>query len=94
MGSFPSLAEIDDMLQLLKGNQEALLRLRTAVIRQENALAEQQRLAQSNAMKSNGPDDGQMVVYKDEYKGMGGFAGPDPKKRRGVGAPMFIVVPP
>lgn len=64
-------------------NQDALMRIRTAVLNQEHALAEQ--MAQRKAYKMGGPhDDDHMAIYQDEFKGSGGFAGPESKKRRGV----------
>lgn len=85
------------MLHLQRRNQEALLRLRAAVVNQEHALAEQ-RMAQTKVLKPTGPDDGHMMVYQEEYKGSsGGFAGPESKKRRGVGylhIPTFSLVSP
>lgn len=86
-GALPSLNEIEEMLHLQRRNQEALLRLRAAVVNQEHALAEQ-RMAQTKVLKPTGPDDGHMMVYQEEYKGSsGGFAGPESKKRRGKAAP-------
>ncbi|KAL2222640.1 hypothetical protein M432DRAFT_12561 [Thermoascus aurantiacus ATCC 26904] len=86
-GSLPSLNEIDDLLQLQRRCQDALLRIRSAVLSQEHALAEQR--AQRQAYKSEGGyDDEQHVgMYPDEFKGGGGFAGSDVKKRRGKAAP-------
>lgn len=62
-------------------NQDALIRIRTAVVNQEQAMAEQ--MAQRKAYK---PEDEHMVspLYQEDFKGAGGFAGADPKKRRGV----------
>lgn len=66
-------------------NQDALIRIRTAVVNQEAALAEQ--MAQRKAYK---PEDEHMALYQEDYKGTGGFAGADAKKRRGVSDPIFI----
>lgn len=60
-------------------NQDALIRIRTAVVNQEQALAEQ--MAQRKAYK---PEDEHMALYQEDFKGAGGFAGADAKKRRGV----------
>ena len=84
LGSLPSLHEVEDMLSLQRRNQEALLRIRTAVLNQEHALAEQ--MAQRKAFKHGGVrEDDHMAMYQEDFKGSGGFAGPDSKKRRGVG---------
>ena len=77
------------MLQLLQRNQEAFLRLREAVINQETAVVEQRRMTALQSkpiLPTSAPEDGGMVMYPDEYKETGGFAGADPKKRRGVGS--------
>lgn len=83
LGSLPSLHEVEDMINVQRQNQEALMRIRTAVLNQEHAMAEQ--MAQRKAFKSNGVhEDEAMAMYQEEYKGSGGFAGADSKKRRGV----------
>lgn len=85
MGSLPSLNEVEDMLHMQRRNQDALIRIRSAVVNQEQAIAEQ--MAQRKAFKT---EDEHMAMYHEEYKGTGGFAGADPKKRRGVSpAPVF-----
>jgi hypothetical protein len=74
---------VDDLLQLQQRNQEALLRIRAAVLNQEHALAEQR--AQRQAFKSdNGYDEEHVGMFQEDFKGGGGFAGADAKKRRGV----------
>ena len=84
----PSLQEVEEMLSVQRRNQDALLRIRAAVVSQEHALAEQ--MAQRKAFKAGGVrDDDHMAMYQDEYKGSGGFAGPDSKKRRGVRFPFL-----
>ncbi|KAJ6018664.1 hypothetical protein N7522_000731 [Penicillium canescens] len=83
IGSLPSLNEVEDMLHMQRRNQDALIRIRTAVVNQEQALAEQQ-MAQRKAFKT---EDEHMAMYQEEFKGTGGFAGADPKKRRGKAAP-------
>ncbi|PYI06030.1 sexual development transcription factor NsdD [Aspergillus sclerotiicarbonarius CBS 121057] len=86
LGSLPSLHEVEEMLSLQRRNQDALMRIRTAVLNQEHALAEQ--MAQRKAFKAGGVhDDVHMAMYQEEYKGSGGFAGADSKKRRGKAAP-------
>ncbi|KAF7592704.1 hypothetical protein BBP40_012608 [Aspergillus hancockii] len=86
IGTLPSLQEVEEMLSVHRRNQDALLRIRAAVVSQEHALAEQ--MAQRKAFKAGGVrDDDHMAMYPDDFKGSGGFAGPDPKKRRGKAAP-------
>ncbi|KAF3390643.1 GATA zinc finger domain-containing protein 10 [Penicillium rolfsii] len=83
LGSLPTLNEVEDILHLQRRNQDALIRIRTAVVNQEQALAEQ--MAQRKAFKPG--EDEHMSMYQEEFKGAGGFAGPDSKKRRGKAAP-------
>ncbi|RAL11250.1 GATA-type sexual development transcription factor NsdD [Aspergillus homomorphus CBS 101889] len=86
MGSLPSLHEIEEILNLQRRNQDALIRIRTAVLNQEHALAEQ--MAQRKAFKAGGMHgDDHVAMYQEDYKGNGGFAGADSKKRRGKAAP-------
>lgn len=80
LGSLPTLNEVEDILHLQRRNQDALIRIRTAVVNQEQALAEQ--MAQRKAYKPG--EDEHMAMYQEEFKGAGGFAGADSKKRRGV----------
>lgn len=63
-------------------NEDALMRIRTAVINQEQAMAEQ--MAQRRAFRPGMQEDDPMGMYPDEFKGGGGFAGAESKKRRGV----------
>lgn len=58
---------------------ENLDRIRDAVNTQQNALAEQR----ARAVKGDYYEDDYNGLH-DEYKGSGGFAGGDAKKRRGV----------
>lgn len=84
LGSLPSIHEVEEMLNIQRRNQDALIRIRTAILNQEHAMAEQ--MAQRKAFKTGGVHDDvhHMAMYQEEYKGSGGFAGPDSKKRRGV----------
>lgn len=93
MGSLPSLNEVEDILHMQRRNQDALIRIRTAVVNQEQALAE---MAQRKAYK---PEDEHMAgtMYQEDFKGVGGFAGADSKKRRGVSpdfSPWFLALDP
>lgn len=76
------------MLHMQRRNQDALIRIRTAVVNQEQALAEQ--MAQRKAFKT---EDDHMAMYQEEFKGTGGFAGADPKKRRGVSSGLSFPFP-
>lgn len=69
------------MLHLQRRHQDALLRLRTAVISQEHALAEQ--MSQRNLYR--GGEDDRGGAFQEDFKGGGGsVGGSDTKKRRGV----------
>ena len=93
LGSLPSLNEVEEMLHLQRRHQDALLRLRTAVISQEHALAEQ--MSQRNSYR--GGEDDRGGAFQEDFKGGGGsVGGSDTKKRRGVsrqcessGTPVF-----
>ncbi|KAJ5244966.1 Zinc finger NHR/GATA-type [Penicillium chrysogenum] len=83
LGFLPSLNEVEDMLDMQRRDQDALIRIRIAVVNQEQALAKQ--MAQREAFKTG---DEHMAMYQEEFKGTGGFAGADPKKRRGAAPPV------
>jgi hypothetical protein len=86
LGSLPTLQEVDDLLRIHCRGQDALFKIRTAVLNQEHALAEQR--AQRQAMRTEHPyDEDHIGMYQEEFKGGGGFAGADAKKRRGKAAP-------
>lgn len=80
LAGLPSLSEVESMLQLQRRSSDALARLRSAVLNQEHAIAEQQ-----NQPRENGG------VYREEPK-TGGFAGGDTKKRRGVSSFLIFFV--
>lgn len=85
VGLIPQLAEIDDLAQAIRRTSDALGRIRSLAI--EQALAEQQaeQRAQRQVYKTNGSrTEEQVAMYQEEFKGGGGFAGGDAKKRRGV----------
>lgn len=64
------------------------MRIRNSVLNQEHALAEQ--MAQRKAFNAGGVyDNDHMAMYQEDFKGNGGFAGPDTKKRRGVGSTLY-----
>ncbi|KLJ13733.1 hypothetical protein EMPG_11336 [Blastomyces silverae] len=88
VGLIPQLAEIDDLAQTLRRTSDALARIRSLAV--EQALAEQQaeQRAQRQVYKTNGVrNEGQPPMYREDFKGGGGFAGGDTKKRRGKAAP-------
>ncbi|CRG86161.1 GATA zinc finger domain-containing protein 9 [Talaromyces islandicus] len=85
LGSLPSVHEIDDLLQVQQRNHEALMRIRNAVLSQEQALAEQR--AQRRERIDPVYEDGHVGLYQDGFKSPTGLTGGDAKKRRGKAAP-------
>ncbi|OJD15440.1 hypothetical protein AJ78_04315 [Emergomyces pasteurianus Ep9510] len=87
-GLIPQLAEIDDLALAIRRTSDALGRIRSLAV--EHALAEQQaeQRAQRQVYKTNGArNEEQVATYQEDFKGAGGFAGGDAKKRRGKAAP-------
>lgn len=79
-------------MQVQRRNADAFARIRSAIMTQEHALAEQrqrqqqqqqQQQQQRHHYKDNGYAD-EAGMFQEEFKGSGGFAGADSKKRRGV----------
>lgn len=91
LGSLPTLGEVEDMIHMQRRNEEALMRIRAAVVSQEHAMAEQ--MAQRKALKPGMHEDDHMGMYQEEFKGGGGFAGAESKKRRGVSPPSDLSLP-
>jgi hypothetical protein len=73
------LLEVDDALRQSNHVVRNLTSIREFVIAQQNALAEQR----ARAVKGDYYEDDYNGLHED-YKGSGGFAGGDAKKRRGV----------
>ena len=81
--ALPTLAECDDMIRRQNLVLGAMDRIREVVIAQQHALAEQRsRNEASKARQSELSDDS--ASFSEKQEGGGGFAGADPKKRRGV----------
>lgn len=79
-GSLPKVTEVEELMQKQQRIQDSLARIRDVV--QQAALAEQ---AQDQRFKApDGREQDEQNGYQDDSRG-GGFAGSDPKKRRGVG---------
>lgn len=76
-GSTPNLQNVDDMVKFGARIQASLSSLREVALSQEAELAEQSREKAAKLAS----EESQM---QEEAKGAGGFAGSDPKKRRGV----------
>lgn len=84
--SIPTLAEVDELMKQETRIAESLARIREVVVNQQAALVEQAahdpRYKAMNGYDHEGPNS-----YHDDAKSGGGFAGSDPKKRRGRAAP-------
>ncbi|MCJ1227826.1 hypothetical protein MMC12_004485 [Toensbergia leucococca] len=84
-GSMPSLIECEEMIRQQSRVLDSMVRIREVIISQQQALAEQRNQDQNYKGSSEIDDDG--ISYQDKLDGSGGFAGSDPKKRRGRAAP-------
>ncbi|KAL8718055.1 MAG: hypothetical protein Q9225_004776 [Loekoesia sp. 1 TL-2023] len=80
-GSLPSLPECDEMMGFQKRVLDSMQRIKEVIIAQQHALAEQ-RNYEKYRPPSEADEDG--ASFHDKSEGSGGFAGADPKKRRGV----------
>jgi len=85
-GSIPSIKDVEDLLQKSQKINDALVRIKEVVNTQTAAIAEQQKDSNQQMANGYGPE-ANGYPPPDETKGAGGFAGPDPKKRRGRAAP-------
>lgn len=83
--ALPTLTECDDMQHLQRSILNAMERIRDIVVTQHHALAEQRNREEANKARQNMYQEQSSIYNKDE--GNGGFAGADPKKRRGRHAP-------
>ena len=77
------------MMQLVQGKMlDSFARIRDVIYKQQQALVEQRNYDERNNYKppiSEADDDASYAM--DKLEGSGGFAGSDPKKRRGRAAP-------
>lgn len=83
--SIPNLEKVDELMKQEMRVAESLARIREVIVNQQAALVEQAQDPRYKAM--NGYDHEGPNSYHDDGKGGGGFAGSDPKKRRGRAAP-------
>lgn len=85
--SMPKLQEMDEMITLSENIQLSLQRMRQVVFYQQQANfvepPQDPRYRPITAYDHDGSN-----AYVDDLKGGGGFAGADPKKRRGVSFPV------
>jgi glutamate--cysteine ligase catalytic subunit len=84
----PKVSDIDDMEKEMRRATDGLSRLREMVMAHNTALEQAQDPKHKAA---NGYDGDEYNGYNgDSMRGNGGFAGADPKKRRGVSSPAII----
>jgi hypothetical protein len=80
--SIPHLQTVDELMAKSRRIEESLKRIREMVIAQNHAMEQQMKDPGRNGSGSYQDMNG----YSDDKPGMGGFAGGDTKKRRGVGS--------
>lgn len=78
----PRLEEVDEMLKHSERIQISLQRMREVVFNHQASIVEPPQ--DPRYARMNGYEHDAQSNYGDDPKGTGGFAGPDPKKRRGV----------
>lgn len=85
----PSVEECDEMIQHQTRVLDSMANIRDVIIKQKQALAEQRKDDLRQSMKQPPPSEPEEdhSSYMDKIEGGGGFAGADPKKRRGRAAP-------
>ena len=84
----PSLTECDEMIGHQNRVLDSMQRIKEVIVAQQHALAEQRSYEQTFKPPNDLDDDG---LGYDKLDGTGGFAGADPKKRRGVRNPIIAV---
>lgn len=80
--SLPSLTECDEMIRQQRGVLASMERIRDVIIKQRDDLAAERNRQEQGHKAAQDFDDEH--AYNDKTEGGGGFAGADPKKRRGV----------
>ena len=90
LSALPTLAECDDMIRRQNLVLTAMDRIRDVVIAQQHALAEQR--SRDEASKVRQIELGEESAFHGKEDGGGGFAGADPKKRRGVSAFILRII--
>src|SRR3954451_1546687 len=87
--SMPRLDEVDEMLKQSEKIQLSLQRMRDVVFNHQQVniveQAQDPRYRQMNGYEHDGQNN-----YHEDPKGNGGFAGSDPKKRRGVSEALVL----
>jgi hypothetical protein len=78
--SIPHLQTVEELMQKSRRIEDSLKRIREMVIAQNHAMEQQMK----DSGRSGPGSYSDMNGYSDDKPGMGGFAGGDTKKRRGV----------
>ena len=78
--SIPHLQTVEELKQKSRRIEDSLKRIREMVIAQNHAMEQQMKDSGRGGPGSYSDSNG----YPDDRQGMGGFAGGDAKKRRGV----------
>jgi hypothetical protein len=78
--SIPHLQTVEELMQKSRRIEDSLKRIREMVIAQNQAMEQQMK----DSGRSGPGSYSDMNGYPDDKQGMGGFAGGDTKKRRGV----------
>lgn len=86
-GSLPTLSECDQIIQQQQQVLQSMSRIRDIIFKQQQALAEQKRYDEQNYKPAREESEQDNHSFVDRSEGGGGFAGSDPKKRRGRAAP-------
>lgn len=82
-GTLPSLPEIDDLMARSRGTLDSLGRMREVIVTQQAVYHQQAHEQQFKAQDETKRDS----VHQVDDSKVGGFAGPEAKKRRGRAAP-------
>ena len=77
----PTITSLDDVMGHQQRAMAAMEKIREVIIAQQHALSERSRTEVSKPPSEFGED---ALGGSDKAEGAGGFAGGDPKKRRGV----------
>ena len=86
--NLPRIDECDEMIARQTRVLDSVNRIRDVIIAKTLADAEQQNQERRNKASLEYDDDSSS--FQDKMDGSGGFAGSDPKKRRGVRNPFFF----
>ncbi|KAL8869513.1 MAG: hypothetical protein Q9174_004218, partial [Haloplaca sp. 1 TL-2023] len=80
-GSMPSIPECDELMEYQRRVLESMQRIKEVMLAQQQALVQQRDY--ENTYKTSGEPEDDATSFHDKVEGSGGFAGADPKKRRG-----------